>query len=143
MTGPNELLDWIAANDPLPVRAWRDERVEAIGYGPSSEYVETFWLTMLGPSCVFVLRRFGWWLELQPDGFEVPMEDLARTVGLGAGVGRRAPIVRTLARLIEFKLALIDGPHYAVRVALPPLTPRQVVRLPGFLIDHHLTVMQT
>lgn len=140
MTGTIELLDWISTNNPLIVRPWRDERVEAIGYGPRSEYVETFWLTVLGPSCVLVLRRFGWWLELQPDGFEVPIEDLARTVGLGTGAGRRAPIVRTLARLVEFNLALIDGSHYAIRVALPPLVPRQVARLPRFLIDHHSTL---
>lgn len=143
MNGSTELLDWIASHDPLSICAWRDERIEAIGYDPRSDYVETFWLTVLGPSAVFTLRRCAHWLDHEDGAFEVPLELLGRSVGLGGGSGRRAPIVRTLARLAEFGLAVRDGEHYAVRRAIPPLTSRQVARLPRFLVAHHATVMQT
>ncbi len=63
MNGSTELLDWIALHDPLLVCAWKDERIEAIGHDPRSDYVETFWLTVLGPSAVFTLRRFAHWLD--------------------------------------------------------------------------------
>ncbi|MGZ4798557.1 MAG: hypothetical protein ACXVL8_02825 [Acidimicrobiia bacterium] len=143
MNGSTELLDWIASHDPLSICAWRDERIEAIGYDPRSDYVETFWLTVLGPSAVFTLRRCAHWLDHEDGAIEVSLELLGRSVGLGGGSGRRAPIVRTLARLAEFGLAVRDGDHYAVRRVIPPLTSRQVARLPRFLIEHHAAVMQT
>ena len=49
--------------------AWKDERIEAIGHDPRSDYVETFWLTVLGPSAVFTLRRFAHWLDHEEDVF--------------------------------------------------------------------------
>ncbi|MGZ6973156.1 MAG: hypothetical protein ACXVKQ_04410 [Acidimicrobiia bacterium] len=143
MNGSTELLDWIASHDPLSICAWRDERIEAIGYDPRSDYVETFWLTVLGPSAVFTLRRCAHWLDHEDGAIEVSLELLGRSVGLGGGGGRRAPIVRTLARLAEFGLAIRDGEHYAVRRVIPPLTSRQVARLPRFLIEHHAAVVQT
>ena len=97
MNGSIELLDWVASHDPLSIRAWRDKRIETIGYDPRSDYVETFWLTVLGPSAVFALRRCAQWLDHADGVFEVPLELFGRSVGLGGGGGRRAPIVRTLA----------------------------------------------
>ena len=143
MNGSTELLDWVVPHDPLSICAWKDERIEAIGHDPRSDYVEMFWLTVLGPSAVFALRRFAHWLDHEDSAFEMPLESLGRAIGLGGSTTRNAPIVRTLARLAEFGLAVRDGEHYAVRRMVPPLTPRQVARLPRFLVAHHATAMQT
>ena len=61
------------------------------------------------------------WLEAEPNGFEISMAALASSLGLGSGVGRHAPIVRTLARLADFGLANISD-TYAVRMMFPPLS---------------------
>jgi hypothetical protein len=135
------LLDWVAAHELLPVRGWRLECAGG-GVDPRDEYVETFWLPTLGPSCVLVLRRFAWWLEREPAGFDVSLEDLGRSVGLGTGTGRRGPIVRTLGRLASFNLATRNHESYLVRLQVPMLTPRQVERLPRFLVEHHEMVMR-
>ena len=99
-------------------------------------YVETYWLAILGPSCVLLARRLVSWLEAEPDGFEISLAALADTLGLGSGVGRHAPIVRTLTRLADFGIARVAD-TYAVRVMFPPLSARQIARLPDHLAAAH------
>jgi hypothetical protein len=48
-----------------------------------------------------------------------------------------APLVRTLCRLVDFQMAMIDETSYAARVAFPPLAPRHVARLPEYLAIRH------
>ena len=128
---------WISEHDPLPVVAWHDPIVSAGGFDPRSEYVETYWLAVVGPSCVLAARRFADWLAANPDGIEIPLEDLGRSLGLGGGTGRHAALVRTLERLARFRLAAISRHGYAVRTAFPPLVRRQIERLPNCLAAHH------
>src|SRR4051794_13467885 len=47
---------WLASVDPIPVIAWTDAAVTA-GFAPTSLYVETYWLPILGPSATWALRR--------------------------------------------------------------------------------------
>jgi hypothetical protein len=46
---------------------------------------------------------------------------------------------RTLARLVDFRLAEIDDERelLAVRTLIPPLSARQVAGLPEHLVPHH------
>ena len=138
MHPPNGVLDvngWLVDHDPLPVRVLHDAH-GACGFDARSVYVETYWLAVLGPSCVLAARRLASWLEAEPDGFEISTAALASSLGLGAGLGRHAPIVRTLARLAEFGLAHV-GEAYSVRVMFPPLSARQIARLPDHLVAAH------
>jgi hypothetical protein len=130
-----DISAWLVEHDPLPVSALRDPLGED-GFDARSMYVETYWLPILGPSCVLVARRLVSWLEAEPDGFEITMTALAGSLGLGAGAGRRAPIVRTLARLADFELAHVDD-SYALRTMFPPLAARQIARLPDHLAAAH------
>ena len=100
-----ETVQWVVEHDPVPVTALRDPVVEALGYDARSEYVETYWLAVLGPSCVLAARRLNAWLEPESEGFTVPLAEFARSLGLGAGTARHAPVVRTLARLVDFGIA--------------------------------------
>jgi hypothetical protein len=131
------MLAWLCEHDPLPVVAWHDAVMESPGFDARSDYVEMFWVPVLGPSCVLAVRRLAGWLELYPDGFELPLEPFARSVGLGGGTGRHAPMIRTLARLVDFAIATITGDTYALRTTLPALSARQVARLPEFLAVQH------
>ena len=130
-----ETSSWLVEHDPLPVREFCD-MYHSSGFDARSVYVETYWLPILGPSCVFAARRLAAWLQAEPDGFEISMVALATSLGLGSGVGRHAPIVRTLSRLVDFGLATISE-GYAVRMMFPPLSARQIVRLPDHLAAAH------
>lgn len=132
-TQPTTPAAWIAGHDALPVVSWRDGE----GVDPRSAYVETYWLSILGPSSVLALRRMTDWLEDNPSGIVVGLEDLAQSLGLGHGTGRHAPVVRTLDRLIGFGIAQIAWDAYAVRSAVPPLTSRLANRLPAYLAERH------
>ena len=76
-------------------------------------------------------------LEASPAGFDLPLADTARALGLG-GDGRNSPFVRALGRCCQFDLAEPkDDGVLAVRRKLPPLNRRQLMRLPEPLqLDH-------
>lgn len=120
----------------LGVLPW-DVGIGQSGFDPRSSYVETFWLPVLGPSTVLLLRRLAGDLEDAPLGFEVSTETLSRDIGLGVRVSRRAPFVRTLDRCAKFNLVLLEGQVLYVRQRLPGLSPRQVGRLSTRLATLH------
>lgn len=128
---------WLTGRDSLPVRALRDPAIETHGHHPCSNYVEVFYLGLLGPAALVTARRISAWLELCPEGFTIPTSLLARQLGLGTGTGRNAPLTRTLARLAGYHLADVLDDVYALRLAFPTLTPRQVRRLPRHLAEAH------
>jgi hypothetical protein len=128
----------MADRDRIPVVAW--ELPASCGVEPSSFYVETYWLPMLGPSATWALRRINAWLATAPQsGLWLPVEPLARSLGLGSAAGRNCPMRRTLARLVDFRMGEIDEDRgvLALRTVIPPLTDRQVARLPEHLVPHH------
>jgi hypothetical protein len=127
----------ILATEELTVRPWPDELIDSLGHDPRSAYVERFWLGVLGPSAVWLLRRLAAGLEASPAGFTLPLADTARSLGLG-GSGARSPFVRTLGRICTFDLARIEEPDtLAVRRKLPPLARRHLDRLPEALQAEH------
>ena len=122
----------------LTVTAWHDRVIDALGHDPRSAYVETFWLSILGPSTTLLLRRVASELDTHPDGFELPIDDTAKSMGLGGRGGKHSPFVRAIARCCQFDLAQMCGPEaLAVRRRLPPLTRHQVARLPETLHAQH------
>jgi hypothetical protein len=72
MARPADVHDWLVAHEPLPVVALIDPAVDSLGFDARSAYVETYWLAVLGPSCVLAGRRLVAWLEAEPAGFEIP-----------------------------------------------------------------------
>ena len=137
-----DLLERIAATDRLSV-GWQPARAsDRLGHPAGSVYVETFWLPLVGPSAVLALRRLSAWLEHDPDGITVSILILSRCLGLGAGTGRRAPVARTVARLVDFKIASHDGERLLLRRELPMLSVRQIERLPACLITAHEQLIQ-
>lgn len=125
--------------DTLTVLPWPDQVIDALGHHPCSPYVEQFWLGVLGPSTTFLLRHLVTTLEASPEGFDLPMAVTARRLGLGDKGGRHGPFMRSLARLVQFELAeLEDEETLLVRRRVPPLTRRQVTRLPELLQAAHV-----
>jgi hypothetical protein len=128
----------LPAVDSLLVRPWPDAVIDVLGHDARSVYVEQFWLGILGPSTTWLLRHMAAGLEESPAGFEMDLLAVAKQLGLGDKQGRNSPFMRSLARCIQFEMAELEDAHtMAVRRRIPPLSQRQVVRLPAALQRAH------
>jgi hypothetical protein len=122
----------------LRVCPWEDEVMERVGFDPRAPYVERFWLSVVGPSATWLLRRIAAGFDASPEGFEMPVGETARALGLGDRAGRNSPFLRTVSRLITFDLArMMPGDELQVMRKLPPLSRRQVGRLSPALQEAH------
>ena len=129
--------------DALTIRPWPDPVIDTLGHDPRSQYVETYWLGILGPSTTWLHRRLVAGLEAHPAGFDLPLAETARCLGLGDKGGRHSPFMRSLTRLVQFDLAQPHGDRQlAVRRKVPPLNRRQVQRLPAVLQAQHLALQE-
>ena len=127
-----------ATPDTVTVRAWWDPDLATTGFPPRSNYCERYWLGVIGPSALLLLRRFARGLEEHPGGFRADLGDTARALGLGAGTGRQSQIVRTIDRACMFGTMRRAAPdELEVRTHLPRLTRRQLERLPEVVRRSH------
>jgi hypothetical protein len=125
-------------SDALSISPWDNEIIDRVGFDPRSPYVERFWLGVIGPSTTWLIRRIAAGFDASPDGFEMPLGETARALGLGDRGGRHSPFLRTVNRMIQFELAQVTGPdQLAVRRRLPPLSRRHTVRLSPALQEAH------
>ncbi len=127
----------------LHVEAWPDPVVDQLGHDPRSSYVEQFWLPVLGPSSVWLLRRLSAELDQRPSGCSLDPAQLAADLGLGTGAGRHSPLMRTIERCCRFGLATRSDDLVRVRRRLPPLTRGQVARLSSSLQLRHQELQDT
>jgi len=127
------------APETLTVRPWPDSVLDEVGHDPRSPYVERFWLGVLGPSSVVLMRKLATELEVNPAGFDLPLEETAKTLGLGMKGGRNSPFLRTINRCEQFRLVHREdeGGVLLARRKLPPLTRGQITRLPEPLQVQH------
>lgn len=125
-------------NDRITVTRWDDPNLIGFGHDLRGEYVERFWLGVLGPATIMLLRRLARGFEVRPDGFRVEVTETALALGLGRGTGRNSMIGRTIDRACTFGVARVEGSTtLAVRSMLPPLTDRQLRRLPATVRKAH------
>jgi hypothetical protein len=117
--------------------------MDTLGFDPRSSYVETFWLPTLGPTSVLLLRHLAARLDREPQGFELVLADTSQALGLGARDGNSSPLMRCLARLVQFDVACDDGRGtLAVRRHVPPVNRRHIRRLPVALQAAHAEWVQ-
>jgi hypothetical protein len=122
----------------LLVVPWSDPVIDTVGYDPRTLYVERFWLGILGPSATWLVRHLVDRLDTEPDGYELDLDDCATALGLGRRPGAAGIFPRTLARCCQFGATRFVTPTtFAVRRRLPPLSRRQIARLPAKLRDDH------
>lgn len=115
--------------EQMRVVAWSDPLVEEFGFDARHMYTECVYLPVLGPTASWVYRRLGSWAAHNPEGLDVNVNQLARTLGLGEGLGRQSKIAKALGRLVRFEVARAGGGELQVRTALPPLPLRAVQKL--------------
>lgn len=124
--------------DRVLISAWNDPVVAEMGHAASSLYAEWFWLPVIGPSSLWLIRRISDAIDDHPEGFDLDTNECAAALGLGNGSGRNSAMQRTLRRIVQFGLARTANAHsLAVRQQLPPLNRMQVARLPASLVVAH------
>lgn len=124
--------------ETLRIRPWEDEMLDRLGFDPRSPYVERFWLGVIGPSTTWLMRRLAAGFDSSPDGFEMPLGETARALGLGDKGGRNSAFFRTVNRMVQFELARSCGQgELEVLRKLPPLSRRHVARLSPSLQEAH------
>ncbi len=122
----------------LAVRPWPDPVIDAVGHDVRSAYVERFWLSVLGPSASWLLRRLVAGFDDHPEGYDLDLALVATELGLGGRSGRHSPFFRAIDRCCRFGATqLVDEETLQVRRRLPPLTRAQITRLPKALRDAH------
>ncbi|MDE0115652.1 MAG: hypothetical protein OXT07_03405 [bacterium] len=121
----------------LWIEPWRDLITEANGHDPRSRYFEQFWLGVLGPTAAWLMRYVAHEFDGSPDGFELPITDVALQLGISPKAGPSGGLQRTLHRLVMFRIASESHAGYAIRRRLPPLNNAQLRRLPQRLQRSH------
>jgi hypothetical protein len=125
-------------SETLTIRPWTHDVIDRVGFDPRSPYVERFWLGVLGPSTTWLMRRFAAGFDAEPEGFELPLGETARALGLGDRGGRHSPFLRSLNRCIQFEMAQVIHPtELAVRRRLPALNRRHLLRLAPAQQEEH------
>ena len=130
----SDLDDWPDERlHTLQVRPWDDPVLRQRGHDPRSVYVERFWVAVLGPSAVWLLRLLAREFdELGPhDDLQLDLESTARRIGLQHRGGRQSTFMRTVDRCRMFDLAHFDDDAVLlVRRWVPPVPRQFYVRMP-------------
>ncbi len=121
----------------LAVVPWHDATVEARGFAARSDYVEWFWLPVLGPSATWLLRRIDFGFDDYPTGYVLDALRTARALGIAARDDTGTIFGRAVSRLQMFGIAHMLGDSLAVRRILPEVSQRHLQRMPPHLRDAH------
>lgn len=112
------------------IKPWADPIVDRRGHDPRSAYVERFWLSVIGPTATWIMRRFADEFDGAPDGFTLDLNDAASSMGLSFAKGHNSPFGKALHRCVMFGLAQPTAGGFAVRRMFPTVAQRHLRRLP-------------
>jgi hypothetical protein len=120
----------------LTFSPWPDPLIDPYGQHPGGDWSRLAWLPVIGPTSWLVWGTLT--SQLQRDSQVTwDLDELAVTHGLVGGTGRNSVVRRTIGRLCQFHtLAPPDGDgRYLVRMTAPPLSRRQLHRLPAYVAE--------
>src|SRR5688572_14198668 len=89
----------------LVVVPWTDDVVDPVGFDTRSQYVELFWLNVLGPTATWLMRRMVTGFDEYPGGYELDLRETAGALGLSYSPGASNPFTRALNRCVLFGAA--------------------------------------
>jgi hypothetical protein len=130
-------MDIPVTEQSLMVVPWHDPVVDSVGYDVRSQYVELFWLNVLGPTATWILRRLVLGFDRYPLGYELDLEETASALGLSYTVGTANAFMRSLNRCVLFGVSQRTDGGLAVRRKVPPVATRHLMRMPLHLRRAH------
>lgn len=113
------------------------------GWFAISDYVERFWLPILGPTSTLILRHcYG---PLSDTGnYALDLELAPQMFGIGPGRSRHSIWARSIMRLVQFGMARCkSAEELEMRTIIPGLSSGQVVKLHPELAAQHRTFIET
>ncbi|MBI4935637.1 MAG: hypothetical protein HY828_17280 [Actinobacteria bacterium] len=116
---------------------WADPLIDHSGHEVRSQYVELFWLNILGPSATWALRRLVAGLDRYPLGYELDLDETANELGLSYSTSTSNTFVKALQRCVLFGVAQPVPDGLAVRRRLPTVSMRHLSRMPAGLQARH------
>lgn len=128
----------LLAAESLMILPWHDPLVDTIGHDVRSQYVELFWLNVLGPTATWALRRLVTGLDRYPLGYELDPIETAGMLGLAYTTGTSSSFSRALQRCVLFGMAQPLPGGLAVRRRVPPVAERHLARMPEGLRSLHV-----
>ncbi len=121
-----------------------DPEVDPVGFDPRSDYAETFWLPILGPSTLWLMRRIAGRFDSEPDGFELDLVETSTALGIRSQGGKNNAFQRALGRIVSFHMGRsVDDVTIAVRQVMPALHGGQIKRLPPRLQRLHERTLES
>jgi hypothetical protein len=122
--------------DSLTVEGFEPRPWEA--HDVTGRYAETFWLPIVGPSALWLLRHASLHTSGGHHPWRIHTDDLAHRLGINPTV-----LARTVGRLATLGMADVDGSGSVVRLAtrVAWLGPRRLERLPASLRDLHASYL--
>jgi len=130
-------IDIPVTDQQLMVVPWHDPVVDAVGYEVRSQYVELFWLNVLGPTATWILRRLALGFDRYPLGYELDLAETASALGLSYTAGTANAFMRSLNRCVLFGVSQPTDGGLAVRRRVPPVATRHLMRMPPHLRQAH------
>lgn len=132
----------IQSTSNLSVQMWADPPQPGPGIDLRSRYADHFWVPVIGPTAMYLLRVLARNLGREPGGVSIPVSDLMAELGLDRPSGR-SEIVRALDRLMVHGLvAAGEGGSVVVRLDLPYLSQIEVERLaPHIAVAHRAALV--
>jgi hypothetical protein len=121
----------------LVIEPWEDPTLAQYGFGVGDDYVEMFWLSTLGPTATWLLRRLVKILGDRPNATRLDVNELSASIGIGSPEDRLTPLIKSLDRLVMFGVAQARRDRIGVRLHVPPLASKQIDRLPPHLQRSH------
>lgn len=119
------------------IEPWDDPTLAQYGFDVSDDYVEAFWLSTLGPTSTWLLRRLVTILGDRSSAVRLDVAELSASLGIGSEKDRLTPLVKALDRLVMFGVAQARRDRIGVRLFVPPLASKQIERLPAHLQRTH------
>ncbi|MDW3178185.1 MAG: hypothetical protein R8J94_12410 [Acidimicrobiia bacterium] len=119
-----------------------DAELDDAGFDPRSHYAETFWLPILGPSTLWLMRNIAQRFDSEPDGFTLDLVETSTALGIRSKGGKNNSFHRAIGRVVSFNMGrTIDDATLAVRRVMPALHSGQIRRLsPRLQQQHHETL---